>query len=151
MTELQLRRATREDLPFARQCAVQAYSLYVDRIGREPAPMVQDFAAALKDDELEIVTASGMKLGFLVSRLRGDHLFIENIALHPDHQGKGLARQTFALLEQRAQQAGRVALELYTNEKMTENLGLYPRLGFVETERRSEAGFNRVYFRKELP
>jgi hypothetical protein len=33
---------------------------------------------------------------------------------------------------------------------MVENLQLYPRLGFVETERRVEDGYRRVYFRKTL-
>jgi hypothetical protein len=33
---------------------------------------------------------------------------------------------------------------------MFENLGLYLKMGFVETGRREEDGFERVYFRKEL-
>ena len=37
-----------------------------------------------------------------------------------------------------------------TNEKMTENLTLYPRLGYCEVARRTEDGFNRVYFQKTL-
>jgi hypothetical protein len=39
---------------------------------------------------------------------------------------------------------------LYTNQKMTENLDFYPRLGYVETRRLSEDGFERVYFEKRL-
>lgn len=35
-------------------------------------------------------------------------------------------------------------LHLYTNEKMTENLSIYPKLGYVEVGRRTENGFNRV-------
>lgn len=34
---------------------------------------------------------------------------------------------------------------------MTENLRLYPSLGFVETGRRVEDGYRRVYFRKLIP
>ena len=33
---------------------------------------------------------------------------------------------------------------------MTENLALYPALGYVETGRRVEDGFSRVYFSKRL-
>jgi Ni,Fe-hydrogenase III large subunit len=40
------------------------------------------------------------------------------------------------------------SIELYTNAKMTENLAYYPRLGFEETGRRREDGFDRVYFRR---
>jgi hypothetical protein len=39
---------------------------------------------------------------------------------------------------------------LYTNEAMVENLRLYRRLGFVETDRRVEDGYRRVFFRKSL-
>ncbi len=38
-----------------------------------------------------------------------------------------------------------------TNEKMSQNLSIYPHLGYVETGRRIEDGFNRVYFEKKLP
>ena len=33
---------------------------------------------------------------------------------------------------------------------MTENLDFYPRLGYLETHRISEDGFDRVYFEKDL-
>lgn len=42
-------------------------------------------------------------------------------------------------------------MELYTNAKMTENLTLYARLGWRETDRRTEQGFERVYFEKAVP
>ena len=39
---------------------------------------------------------------------------------------------------------------LYTHEKMTENLALYARIGYVEYDRRSQGAFSRVYLRKHL-
>lgn len=39
---------------------------------------------------------------------------------------------------------------LYTNERMTENIELYKKLGFEETERRLEKGYHRVYMRKTV-
>ncbi len=41
-------------------------------------------------------------------------------------------------------------LRLYTHELMTENQRFYRARGFVETERRSEQGFARVYMVKRL-
>ena len=41
-------------------------------------------------------------------------------------------------------------LRLYTNQLMTENLALYPALGYTETGRRAEDGFARVYFSKRI-
>lgn len=53
-------------------------------------------------------------------------------------------------VEQKAKAEGYCRLELYTNAKMTENLGLYPRLGYQQFDRRIENGFDRVYFYKTL-
>ena len=39
---------------------------------------------------------------------------------------------------------------LYTNCMMWENVALYSRWGFVEMGRRSEYGYERVYFAKDL-
>jgi len=33
---------------------------------------------------------------------------------------------------------------------MTENLSIYPHLGYIEVDRREEDGFSRVYFEKRL-
>ena len=52
--------------------------------------------------------------------------------------------------EDLARRRGYPAVTLFTNVKMHENIGLYAKLGFVETGRRTEAGYERVYFRKEL-
>ena len=41
--------------------------------------------------------------------------------------------------------------ESYTNAAMHENLALYARIGFVETRRATEDGFDRVFMRWDLP
>ena len=52
--------------------------------------------------------------------------------------------------EAEAERRNLQAIELYTNVKMTENLKLYPRLGYAEIARREEDGFSRVFYRKGL-
>ena len=51
-------------------------------------------------------------------------------------------------VEQTARTHGANAVELYTNETMTENLAMYPKLGYIEIVRKQQHGFNRVFFRK---
>jgi hypothetical protein len=41
-------------------------------------------------------------------------------------------------------------LRLFTNERMVSNIGLYERLGFVETHRDTVAGHRRVFMTKPL-
>ena len=55
MSKPRLRAATSADLPFVERCARAAYAPYVARIGREPAPMVADFASHLTDGDLTII------------------------------------------------------------------------------------------------
>ena len=43
-----------------------------------------------------------------------------------------------------------VELRLYANEVMVENIALYERLGYRETERLMHRGFHRVFMRKEV-
>ena len=118
--------------------------------------MVADFRAHQQAGHLYVFheeqhSAAGSSLaGYIVFYPRDDHMHLENVAVMPDRQGAGIGRQLIAFCEATAQDLGLGAVELYTNEKMTENLRLYPELGYVETSRRSEDGFNRVYFRKVI-
>lgn len=145
-----LRPATREDLSAISGCARAAYVGYVPRIGREPAPMVADFEALAAAGEVHVLIDGGVLAGFIVMRSGAGHLFVENVAVHPDRQGRGFGRRLMAFAEAAARERGLPALELYTNVKMTENFAFYEGLGFVETERRHEDGFDRVYLRKTL-
>lgn len=145
-----IRPAGRHDLSFLQRCAREAYEVYIEAIGKEPAPMLFDFAAALGTDTIEVMEASARPVGYMRWELRPDCLFLDSIAITRDAQGHGYARHAFDHLERVARAAHRPAIELYTNEAMVQNLTLYPHLGFDVTGYREEDGYRRVYFRKEL-
>ena len=146
-----IRRARPDDAPAIRGRARQAYARYVPRIGRPPAPMAADYAALIAVGDVSVATeADGGFLGFIVFRAAGRDLLLENVAVLPGAAGRGIGKALIAHCEQAARAQGAVAVRLYTNAKMTENLALYPRLGYTETARRSEDGFERVYFEKRL-
>jgi GNAT superfamily N-acetyltransferase len=75
---------------------------------------------------------------------------IDVIAVLPQHQGTGLGRALLELAEREALRQGHDSIYLFTNEKMTENLALYRRIGYVEYKRESLDGRVRVYLRKPL-
>lgn len=139
-----------QDLAAIQNCARAAYGVYVSRIGREPPPMVADFAHLIVHSRLHVVEDDGTVCGFIVLYPRGDHIHVENVAVAPDRQHQGLGRTLLDFAEAQAHAQRRKAIELYTNEQMTENLGFYPMLGYVETGRRVENGLSRVYFRKQI-
>ena len=145
-----IRKADLSDLDRVRDCARQAYALYVPRMGKEPAPMVADFEDQIRVGKLHVVELEGEVAGFVVFYPRGDHLHVENVAVLPSAQGKGIGKALLGFAEDEARRLGLPAVELYTNVKMVENQAFYPALGYLETDRREEDGFSRVFYRKEL-
>ena len=66
------------------------------------------------------------------------------------HQGEGIGRDLLAFAEDEARRRGCAELRLLTNERMARNIALYARLGYVETDRREDEGFRRVFMAKRL-
>ena len=146
----EIRRALKSDLHAIQTCAMAAYSMYIDRIGREPAPMVADFSASIEREQLHVLEQETKVVGFVVFYVKQDHVHLENIAVDPGYQQCGFGTRLVEFAEQQARTDGYARIELYTNAKMTENLGLYPRLGYQQFDRRVEDGFDRLYFKKDL-
>jgi ribosomal protein S18 acetylase RimI-like enzyme len=77
-------------------------------------------------------------------------LLLENVAVLPTAQGRGIGSRLLALAEDQARGLRLCEIRLYTNEAMTENLAYYTRRGYAETHRAEQDGFRRVFFRKQL-
>ena len=144
-------KATAEDTARIGAIARAAYGKYVPRIGREPAPMVADFAAEVAAGRVVVIATAGVVDGYMIAWPETDAYFIDNIAIDPARQGEGLGRQLIYHAVGEARRRRLPAIRLYTNAAMTENLSIYAHIGFVETHRAIEKGFDRVYMRWTLP
>jgi ribosomal protein S18 acetylase RimI-like enzyme len=142
-----IRAATAADVDIISAIARAAYSKYVPRIGQAPAPMLADFAVHVARDAVVVIETGGQVRGFLIAWPETHAYFIDNIAIDPVAQGSGLGRRLVEHAVSEARRLGLRALSLYTNVAMTENLAMYHRIGFIETHRAVENGFNRVYMR----
>ncbi|MBU2935258.1 MULTISPECIES: GNAT family N-acetyltransferase [Pacificibacter] len=148
---INIRPAQDADGEAVRACAHEAYAQYVAAIGRKPAPMTADYAGLIAAGHVHVATdAQSGVLGFIVFYPDGTDMVLENIAVRSVAMGRGIGKRLIGFCERRAKQSSLTAVRLYTNEKMTENLSIYPHLGYREIERRSEQGFNRVFFVKDL-
>ncbi len=145
-----IRDAAGGDLSAIQCIANNAYAPFVTRMGRKPAPMVADFAALIARGAVSVLLEDGCVIGFVVFYPYGGAMHLENVAVSPSHHGYGFGRQLIDHVEQMARWQKLHAIELYTNEKMTENLQYYSHLGYVETHRAVQEGFHRVFFRKSL-
>ena len=146
-----IRPATGGDADAIRAIAESAYLQYVEAIGRKPAPMVADFTGHLKDDTVFVAEAGngGGIAGYAIVLVRNGEYWLENIAVAPAQSGRGVGSALIKHIE--AWIALRADMyRLYTNVKMERNIGWYRNLGFEETGRAVEDGFERVFFAKRL-
>jgi ribosomal protein S18 acetylase RimI-like enzyme len=112
--------------------------------------MSVDYAEVIKQHEVFVAVSEGRIVGVLVLIRRLETMLLDNVAVHPDFQGQGLGRRLIALAESETKRLRYDEIQLYTNEKMVENIALYSRLGYVEIGRRSEQALQRVYMSKRL-
>jgi ribosomal protein S18 acetylase RimI-like enzyme len=146
-----IRPATVADVPGIEQIVNDAYTPYISRIDRAPAPMTVDYHRLVTTtSNVSVLVEDSSILGVIVTVVEPDHLMIDNVAVSPTAQGRGCGRTLLTHAEQQARELGLTQLRLYTNAAMTENLTLYPRIGYREVARRTEDGFDRVYFSKDL-
>lgn len=131
-----------------------AYSKYIERMGKRPAPMEADYSELIRNKEVSVLRdqQDNKVVGAIVlcTRDQDDSILIKDVVVHADAQRRGYGRLLMEFAETIALDKGFRSLTLFTNIKMHENLVMYPKLGFVETERRIEDGYDRVYFRKDL-
>ena len=122
----------------------RAYRGYVPRIGKQPAPMTDNYRQRILDGEAYVTRIDGCIVGLIVLSPRDDYLHIGNIAVDPDRQRGGVGTALLGFAEERARELGLTELRLYTN------LDYYPKRGFTAVERRREDSFDRVYFSRVL-
>lgn len=113
--------------------------------------MDADYATAITSGYAHVATDGQTFLGFIVFTPSAKATLLDTVVVSPAARGQGIGKALIAFCEAAAHAAGAAKVTLYTNAAMTENLSLYPALGYRETHRATENGFHRVYFEKPLP
>lgn len=138
-------------MPGITACVTAAYQAYIPRMGKPPGPMLDDYQTVVREHQVFVMELEARIVGVLVLMIQADNrLLLDNIAVDPAYQGRGLGKTLMDFAEAEARRQGYESIELYTNEVMVENLALYQRLGYVETDRRTVRGYRRVYMEKVL-
>jgi GNAT superfamily N-acetyltransferase len=150
MTGAIIRPAIPADADAVRVVVDAAYGHYVARIGKPPGPMLDDYVRRIADGQVWLLEHGGRIAGILVLEQGPRGLLLDNIAVLPDSQGKGFGRMLIGFAEAEARGRNCNEIHLYTHALMHENIALYRRLGFVDTARRRENGYDRVYMTKHL-
>lgn len=126
-----IRRATAADADAVSAITQAAYARWVPIIGRKPAPMLADYAVAVRTHIIDLIESAATPIALIELVPEPDCLLIENIAVLPTHAGHGHGTRLLAHAETVARAHGLTRLRLYTNQKMTSNIALYQRRGFA--------------------
>ena len=148
---LRFRPATRDDVEAIRALVHAAYAKWVPLIGREPMPMKTDYAVAVVEHDFDILCDGDVIVRLIETEHRPDHLWIENVAVHPDRQGQGFGKKLLKWAEKRAEVAGTGELRLLTNEAFEANIRLYKKVGYkIDRTEPFHLGGTTVYMSKRI-
>jgi ribosomal protein S18 acetylase RimI-like enzyme len=150
MEEPRIRAATATDASAIVEVVDRAYRHYISRIGEPPGPMLDDYVARVSEGTVWVLEEGAVIAGIIVLLSAPDYLLLDNIAVTPARQRLGLGRRLLAFAEAEALRRGYREIRLYTHQKMVENQRLYASIGYEETGRGAEAGYARVFMRKQL-
>jgi len=149
MVNWKLRRAEPKDAPALACCIDAAYRPYFSWLGRATSPVEENYTEVIALYHVWVAVDQGQIIGGLVLIPKEDHMLLANIAVHPEHQGKGVGQALLELADAEALEQGYQEIRLHTNKAMTENLDMYRRSGWTEM-RNSQQEVHKVYMRKLL-
>jgi ribosomal protein S18 acetylase RimI-like enzyme len=144
------RSATGSDVPKVAALVDAAYGHYVKRLGVLPRPMTDDYAEVIANQRVTVAESHGTIVGVIVLTVEDEGFLIDNVAVDPSYRGQGLGRALLEFAEAEARRTDFDSIHLYTHEKMTQNLAIYSKFGYIEYDRRSQGDFSLVYMRKHL-
>ena len=127
-----IRKATPDDAVGLTDCTAAAYAGF-------DIPDLPDVTIGIADDiaahTVLVCVHQGRIIGGLILSVDGSAAHLRNVAVHPDHNGRGigtaLINAAIATLDPRQVKS----VDLATHRAMPGNVMLYSRLGWVETGR----------------
>jgi GNAT superfamily N-acetyltransferase len=132
MQKQSFRRATPLDASTVREITRAAYAKWVAVIGREPKPMTANYEQAVIDHVIDLLEEDGRPIALIEVIPEPSHLLIENVAVLPDWQDKGVGGVLLARAETIARSLHLNEMGLYSNAMFLTNISFYAHRGFSE-------------------
>ncbi len=146
-----MRLATADDHDAVESCVREVFEPYAEPIGRPPWPLLADHAEMISRGFVHLaVNEIDEVIGLVVLWSAGSAAQLEIFAAPARSQGTGVGRTMLDFVERWALERGHTTITLYVNAKAPEAMGFWRRMGFVETGRRAESGYDRVYFSRPV-
>tara|TARA_R110000787_G_scaffold83528_2_gene179696 strand:+ start:180 stop:650 length:471 start_codon:yes stop_codon:yes gene_type:complete len=127
---LVIRVASSDQVDQIRDLSVRAYAKWVPVTPRKPRPMTVDYNVSVQENRFDLLYEDNILVGLIETVQQDDEMMIVNVAIDPDHQGRGFGTLLMRHAEQLARALSLRSTRLYTNKLMVENIALYERLGY---------------------
>lgn len=147
-----LRLASANEHDTVEACVHAAYAKWIERLGRKPAPMLDDYRDLIAKRVVYVLPDEADNIrAVLVMWMRDNYVWVDNLAVWPELQGHGIGKILIDFAAQYAHELGLNELRLLTNVLMVENIAFYERRGFHELERIvTDKGHHVVVMQKSL-
>ncbi|MEM7196484.1 MAG: GNAT family N-acetyltransferase, partial [Pseudomonadota bacterium] len=101
-----IRQAKSGDLEAVRSCVAAAYGRYEEKIGKPAGPVLANYDLLISQERVHVLAIQDEIVGVLVLVPQSEFMLMDNVAVHPDSQGKGLGSILIAYAEQCAVRSG---------------------------------------------
>lgn len=127
---VRLRAAGPGDAEFAYRVREAAFRSYVEQLGPwDEAGQRRDHERRFAEQEFLVVERDGRRVGIVALQMRPDGLRLNQLMIHPDHQGRGTGAAVMEVLFARADTAG-LPVRLRVLRVNPRAATFYGRLGF---------------------
>jgi len=114
-----------------------AYAPHIARLGSS-LPVGGDYAEEIARFPVWVAELDSEMVGALVVQPQSDHLRLANIAVRPEHQGKGIGRRLLSKAEDEARAGGYQEMRLFTHAGMPDTIAFYERRGWARLDADSD-------------
>ena len=145
---MRIRLATGTDLAAVTVCADLAFEIFAfnDRgIGSN-----SELVRRIRDGLVHLIYNDAEILGYISFSQFSDHLYVDTLAVLPQHRGRGLGCRLLAFVESESVRHGLNSVKLFADEKAGADVDFYRRRGYQETGRCEARDFGRVFFDKTI-
>ena len=134
---LDIRRAGPADAAGLTACIDAAYAGYREQ-GFDLPPVSEGVAEDIAEAHVWVAWDGDAIAGGLILSIENGEAYLKNVAVHPDHGGRGIGRQLMQAAEEAAIAVGCAVMKLTTHAEMPWNVAMYERLGWKVTRREGQ-------------
>lgn len=147
-----IRASTGDDLAAIVACSDLAFAAssgpgFPDSEELQPA---ESLKSQILDKSIRVICDATQILGYISLWPTAGRMFIDTLAVLPDHRRRGLGSKLLAFADLETLRLGLEAITLFTKVTMAGNLQFYQRRGYRETGRCNDDGLCRVFYMKRL-